>query len=117
PRLYPSHHRYRSVFPPSLPLRPAPTGTPKPILPAKMPPNASSSILATNILPRVIHYHLDNYFYGNALFFAERLAAQDPKSPESTSLLALCHFRLEDFQTAFETAKPAAYKGVHLGCV
>ncbi|KEZ41550.1 hypothetical protein SAPIO_CDS7716 [Scedosporium apiospermum] len=69
-----------------------------------------------SILRRVIHYHLDNFSYDNALFFAERLVAQDSKAPGSTYLLALCHFRLGDFHSAFEVAKTAALKGSHLGC-
>jgi len=78
------------------------------------PPNTNAT--TGSILRRVIHYHLDNYSYDNALFFAERLVAQDSKAPGSTYLLALCHFRLGDFHSAFEVAKTAALKGSHLGC-
>ena len=70
----------------------------------------------SGLLKQVIHYHLDNASYDNALFFAERLTAQDPRSSESTYLYALCHLRLSDFRSAYDVSKPIGYRGVHLGC-
>ncbi|KAJ4264844.1 anaphase-promoting complex subunit cdc27 [Fusarium torreyae] len=70
----------------------------------------------SGLLKQVIHYHLDNASYDNALFFAERLTAQDPRSSESTYLYALCHLRLGDFRSAYDVSKPIGYRGVHLGC-
>lgn len=73
--------------------------------------------MATNgLLRQAIHYHLDNSCPENALFFAERLTAQDPKSSESTYLYALCHLRLRDYRSAYDVSKPLGYRGVHLGC-
>lgn len=72
---------------------------------------------ATNgLLRQVIHYHLDNASYDNALFFSERLTAQDPRSSESSYLYALCHLRLGEFRSAYDASKPIGYRGVHLGC-
>ncbi|KAI5459938.1 hypothetical protein BGZ63DRAFT_425884 [Mariannaea sp. PMI_226] len=68
------------------------------------------------LLRQVIHYHLDNSSFKNALFFAERLFAQDTKSNESPYLYALCHLRLGDYRSAYDVSKPLAYRGVHLGC-
>lgn len=67
-------------------------------------------------LQQLIYYHIDNNFLENALFFAERLAAHDARSPESAYLLSLCHLRLGDNASAYEYAKPAGTKGIHLGC-
>ncbi|KAF4992865.1 hypothetical protein FDECE_13595 [Fusarium decemcellulare] len=70
----------------------------------------------SGLLRQVIHYHLDNASYENALFFAERLTAQDPRSSEPTYLYALCHLRLGDYRSAYDVSKPMGYRGVHLGC-
>ncbi|KAF5021036.1 hypothetical protein F66182_6914 [Fusarium sp. NRRL 66182] len=67
------------------------------------------------LIRQVIYYHLDNASYDNALFFAERLTAQDPRSSESTYLYALCHLRLSDFRSAYDVSKPIGYRGAHLG--
>lgn len=67
-------------------------------------------------LRQTVYYHLDNISYDNALFFAERLAAHDPRSIESPYLLALCHFRLGDHQSAYEIGKAAGYRGTNLSC-
>ncbi|KAF4974915.1 hypothetical protein FZEAL_8245 [Fusarium zealandicum] len=68
------------------------------------------------LLRQVIYYHLDNAAPENALFFAERLTAQDPRSSEPTYLYALCHLRLGDHRSAYDVSKPMGYRGVHLGC-
>jgi anaphase-promoting complex subunit 3 len=79
-----------------------------------MAPNGAT---VTSLLKQTVFYHLDNFTYDNALFFAERLQAQDPRSGESAYILALCHLRLGDHQSAYEVSKSAGYRGVHLGCV
>ncbi|WYZ40053.1 hypothetical protein EsH8_IV_000394 [Colletotrichum jinshuiense] len=76
---------------------------------------APTSAAITGLLRQVIYYHVDNNAYDNALFFAERLSAQDPKSSESAHLLALCHLRLGDHRTAFEISRPSASRGTNLG--
>ncbi|RSL55760.1 hypothetical protein CEP51_014498 [Fusarium floridanum] len=70
----------------------------------------------SGLIRQVIHYHLDNASYENALFFAERLTAQDPRSSEPTYLYALCHLRLGDYRSAYDVSKPMGYRGVHFGC-
>ncbi len=79
-----------------------------------MAPNGTA---VTGLLRQAVYYHLDNASYDNALFFSERLAAHDPKSSESSFLLALSHFRLGDYRSACEVGKPIGYRGLHLGCV
>ncbi|KAF9875516.1 tetratricopeptide [Colletotrichum karsti] len=76
---------------------------------------APTSAAITGLLRQVIYYHVDNNAYDNALFFAERLNAQDPKSSESAHLLALCHLRLGDTRTAFEVCRQPASRGTNLG--
>ncbi|CAM1502916.1 Fc.00g076920.m01.CDS01 [Cosmosporella sp. VM-42] len=72
---------------------------------------------ATNgLLRQVIYYHLDNSSFENALFFAERLTAQDPKSSDASYLYALCHLRLRDCRSAYDVSKSLGYRGAHLGC-
>ncbi|KAI1302561.1 tetratricopeptide [Xylaria venustula] len=78
-----------------------------------MPPSSSA---VTSQLRQMIHYHLDNHSYDNALFFSERLDAHDRHSSESAYLLALCHFRLGDYRSAYEASKNNGYRGVHLNC-
>lgn len=73
-------------------------------------------VAASNeMLQQTVYYHLDNNFLDNALFFAERLSAQD-KTAEAAFLSALCHFRLGDDRTAYHFSKAAGYRGTHLGC-
>jgi anaphase-promoting complex subunit 3 len=67
-------------------------------------------------LRQLIYYHIDNNILKNALFFAERLAAHDHRTPESAYLLSLCHLRLGDHASAYEYAKQVGSKGTHLGC-
>ncbi|KAI0879605.1 tetratricopeptide [Hypoxylon argillaceum] len=78
-----------------------------------MPP---SSAAITAQLRQTVHYHLDNHSYDNALFFSERLSAHDHRSGESAYLLALCHFRLGDYRSAYDISKAANYRGLHLNC-
>lgn len=78
-----------------------------------MAPNGAS---VTALLKQTVFYHLDNFTYDNALFFAERLQAHDPRSGESAYIVALCHLKLGDHQSAYEVSKSAGYRGIHLGC-
>ncbi|KAL6824944.1 hypothetical protein V8C40DRAFT_245187 [Trichoderma camerunense] len=77
---------------------------------------APSPTAVGSLLGQVVHYHLDNGSYDNALFFAERYAAQDSRSSEAAYLLSLCHLRLGDNRSAYDVSKPAGYRGVNLGC-
>ncbi|KAK0710892.1 hypothetical protein B0H67DRAFT_601754 [Lasiosphaeris hirsuta] len=77
---------------------------------------APNSAAVTALLKQTIYYHLDNFAYDNALFFAERLQAHDSRSPEHSYLLALCHLRLGDHRSSYEASKPSGYRGQHLGC-
>lgn len=76
---------------------------------------APAAAAANGLLRQAVHYHLDNSSYENALFFAERLCAQD-KTVEAAYMLALCHLRLGDDRSAYEVSKAAGYRGTHLGC-
>lgn len=69
-------------------------------------------------LRQLIYYHLDHYLLRNALFFAGRLQAYDPKSPESAYLLALCHFRLGSLKSAYDSSRHWGQRATHphLGC-
>ncbi|KAI1144034.1 putative 20S cyclosome subunit [Hypoxylon sp. FL0543] len=79
-----------------------------------MPPTSSA---IAGQLRHIIYYHLDNLSYDNALFFAERLAAHDPHPrSDSSYLLALCHFRLGDYHSAYEISKAVGYRGANLSC-
>ncbi|KAI1180159.1 tetratricopeptide [Nemania sp. FL0916] len=78
-----------------------------------MPPSGAA---VTAQLRQVVHYHLDHYSHDNALFFAERLFAHDHRSGESAYLLALCHFRLGDYRSAYEISRATNYRGIHLNC-
>ncbi len=77
---------------------------------------APNSATIAGLLRQTVYYNLDNFTYDNALFFAERLQAHDPRSSESAFLLALCHFRLGDSRSAYEVSKSNGYRGAHLGC-
>jgi anaphase-promoting complex subunit 3 len=77
---------------------------------------APNSTTIAGLFRQAVHYHLDNLAYENALFFAERLQAHDPRSPESAFLLALCHLRVGDNRSAYEVSKPFGYRGTNLGC-
>ncbi|KAL7898475.1 hypothetical protein HDV64DRAFT_20549 [Trichoderma sp. TUCIM 5745] len=77
---------------------------------------APSSTAVGSLLRQVVYYHLDSGSYDNALFFAERYAAQDPRSSEAAYLYSLCHLRLGDNRSAYDVSKPMGFRGVHLGC-
>ena len=77
---------------------------------------APANICVSQQLRQLIYYHIDNNLLRNALFFAERLLAYDPRSTESAYLLALCHLRLGDPASAYEYSKPAGSRGTHLAC-
>lgn len=79
-----------------------------------MAPNSSA---IGGLLRHVINYHIDNSSYTNALFFAERYVAQDPKSTEAAYLVALSHLRLGDYRSAYDLSKPYGYRSIHQGCV
>lgn len=78
--------------------------------------STSNPAVVKRILQETIYYHLDNYSFNNALFFAERLAAFDSHSSQSKFLLGLCHFKLDDYHSALEILKPNAPKAPDLGC-
>ncbi|KAL7930972.1 hypothetical protein V8C35DRAFT_282911 [Trichoderma chlorosporum] len=69
-----------------------------------------------SVLGQVVYYHLDSGSYDNALFFAERYAAQDSRSSEAHYLLSLCHLRLGDHRSAYDVSKLMGYRGANLGC-
>ncbi|EHK47477.1 hypothetical protein TRIATDRAFT_52451 [Trichoderma atroviride IMI 206040] len=77
---------------------------------------APSPTAVGSLLRQVVYYHLDSGSYDNALFFAERYAAQDPRSSEAAYLYSLCHLRLGDYRSAYDASKPMGFRGVHLGC-
>jgi len=76
---------------------------------------APNSAAVTQLLRQTVYYHLDNTSHDNALFFAERLVAHDSRSSESSFLLALAHFRLGDYRSAYEVSRPTGHRGLHLG--
>ena len=47
---------------------------------------------------------------------AGRLHAYDLRSGDAAHLLALCQFRLGQYQLAYESSKSLGLKGGHLGC-
>lgn len=67
-------------------------------------------------LRSIIYYHLDNNLLKNALFLAQRLIAYEPKSSEAAYLLAHCQFQAGFAKASFDTSRPFAAKGTHLGC-
>ncbi|KAL5624836.1 hypothetical protein BROUX41_004896 [Berkeleyomyces rouxiae] len=75
---------------------------------------APSNTAISGCLRQVVYYHLDNFSYENALFFAEKLSAQDPRSPESSYLLALAHYHNADFRSAYEVSRSHAARGTNI---
>ncbi|KAI9852261.1 MAG: anaphase-promoting complex subunit cdc27 [Thelocarpon superellum] len=67
-------------------------------------------------LRHLIYYYLDNDFLQNALFLSGRLYAHEMRSAEASHLVALCHFRLGEYQLAYEYSKPMGMRGTHVGC-
>ncbi|MCJ1476610.1 anaphase-promoting complex subunit cdc27 [Lambiella insularis] len=64
----------------------------------------------------LIYYHLDCNLLQNALFFAGRLHAYEPRATEAAYLLALCHLRLGQLKAAYDSSKVPGTRGTHLGC-
>lgn len=71
----------------------------------------------SSYLRQLIYYHIDHNLLKNALFFAERLLAHEPRATESVYLLTLCYLQLGDYATAYEYSKSAGMKGTHPGCI
>lgn len=69
-----------------------------------------------NHLRQLIYYHLDCNNLRNALFFAGRLHAYEPRSSEAAYLLGLCHLRLGQNKAAYDYSRSAGSRGTHLGC-
>lgn len=67
-------------------------------------------------LRQLIHYHLDNGFYENALFLAGRLHGLEPRNPDACHLLALCNLRLGRYKAAHDYSKHKPHQPQHLGC-
>ncbi|KAH7113296.1 hypothetical protein B0J11DRAFT_146674 [Dendryphion nanum] len=67
-------------------------------------------------LRQLIHYHLDNGFYDNALFLAGRLHALEPRSQDAAHLLALSNLRMGRYKTAYDHTKPKTHGQQSLGC-
>ena len=67
-------------------------------------------------LRQLIYYHLDCQLLRNALFFAGRLHAYEPRSSEAAYLLALCHLRLGQRKAAYDYSRTPGLRGTHLGC-
>ncbi|KAF2019835.1 TPR-like protein [Aaosphaeria arxii CBS 175.79] len=79
-----------------------------------MSPSAPAGVPAQ--LRHLIYYHLDNGYLENALFFAGRLHALEPRSHDAAHLLALCNLKLGRNKAAFDYAKPKGTSHQHLGC-
>ena len=69
-----------------------------------------------NYLHQIIRYHLDYDLLRNALFFAGRLHAYEPRSPDAAYLLSYCHLRMGQLKAAYDYSKHAGLRGTHLGC-
>ena len=67
-------------------------------------------------LRQLIYYHLDCNLLRNALFFAGRLHAYEPRSSEAAYLLALCHLRLGQHKASYDYSRNSGSRGTHLGC-
>lgn len=75
-----------------------------------------SSVSTTTYLRNLIYYHLDHGLLKNALFFAQRLVAYEPRSGDAAYLLALCQYQSGFTKAAWDTSRPHASKGSNLGC-
>ena len=69
-----------------------------------------------NYLRQLVYYHLDCNLLRNALFFAGRLYAYEPRSAEAAYLVALCHLRLAQPKAAYDYSRIFGSRGAHLGC-
>lgn len=70
----------------------------------------------TGHLRQLIYYHLDCNSLRNALFFAGRLHAYEPRSSEAAYLIALCHLRIGQPRSAYDYSRNPGSRGTHLGC-
>lgn len=77
---------------------------------------APTTLQLSGQLRQIVYYHLDNQLLPNALFFAGRLHALDPRGPDSVHLIALCHYRLGQYKAAYDYSRLLGLRGVHLGC-
>ncbi|MDI1489002.1 MAG: anaphase-promoting complex subunit cdc27 [Ramalina farinacea] len=57
-------------------------------------------------LRQLIYYHLDCNLTRNALFFAGRLTAYEPRSSEAAYLLSLCYLKLGQLSAALKRDSP-----------
>ena len=64
----------------------------------------------------LIYYNLDCNLPRNALFFAGRLQAFEPRATEAAYLLALCYLRMGQYKAAYDSSKNPGSRGTHLGC-
>ena len=71
---------------------------------------------SAHLLTRQIIHHLDTDLHDTANFLAGRLHALEPRSAESSHLLALTYVRLRRFKAAADTAQKHGSNGRHLGC-
>jgi anaphase-promoting complex subunit 3 len=67
-------------------------------------------------LRSLIYYSLDNEHLQNALFHAGRLHGLDPRNGDAAHLLALCHFRLGQYKSAYDYSRDKGMRAQHLGC-
>lgn len=72
-------------------------------------------LLITSELRHIVYSFLDQNLLSNALFFATQLQAHDV-SADSSQLLSLCYFRLNQFRAAFDASERFGKSGRHLGC-
>lgn len=71
---------------------------------------------AASQLRQLIFYNLDNDLLQNALFLSGRLHGLDPRNPDTSHLLALCHLKLGQFKAAYDYSRDTRLRGSHLGC-
>ncbi|KAF2721112.1 TPR-like protein [Polychaeton citri CBS 116435] len=76
----------------------------------------STTALSAQHLRNQIYYHLDIENTRTASFLAGRLHALDPRTPDSSHLLALTALRLRRFGAAYDVSIKYAHNGRHLGC-
>ena len=80
-----------------------------------MSPSSSNPHISIQ-LRQLIFYHLDNNLVRNALFFAGRLHAHEPRSLEAIYLLALCHLQSGQVKSAWDYSRVPGSRGAHTGC-
>lgn len=77
---------------------------------------ARTSSLITIELRHLVFYFLDHYLSSNALFFASQLHAHDPSSADTSHLLSLCYFRMNQLSAGAQASEYFARNGRHIGC-